>query len=215
MARFNVGDRVKCVSDDSGGGFVGMEGVVLSYDSYDRPLFTVDFDFGMRSPTGQGGSRWHFWEAELELLPPVSPIPIGANPPEEKVVGPIAKVCEQLGVDPAPKRENVLEEAIRVTSGDRRRDYGSAKVNHDRIALFWAAWDLAANGTDEEIAAGLSAIRPLAPEFRELDSARDVAVKMILLKVAREANTPKRDNKTDIAGYARCLSQIDGEEEGF
>jgi len=83
---------------------------------------------------------------------------------------------------------------MEATSGDRRRDYGSAKENHEVIATLWNAY---------------LAIRK---EPWSLISASDVAAMMILLKLARHSNSPKRDNYVDIAGYARCLSQIEGFE---
>lgn len=202
-----VGDRVKLASalkykDDAP---VGAKGTVRGI--YQNGIITVEFDpdsgfegWEAKRPhddfDSAGKTCWNFVTDEdrsrLELIHDEKP-----------------------KADEPKKVESILEEALRVTGGDRRRDYGSAKVNHDRIALLWAAWDVISSGSDEEIAAALSAIRPLAPEYRELDSARDVAMKMILLKIAREANTPKRDNKVDMAGYARCLSQIDGEEGEF
>ena len=235
MAKFKVGDKVRIKTARCGGNDnpVGTEGeVVLVFDSEGNEVATVALPEGSHGWAGEGGiPHWNFgmrhddYPADhwLELVQ-TQPIPVGANPPEDKKVeadnGKPPEVADisshpDFVSKPEPKRENILEEALRVTGGDRRRDYGSAKVNHQRIALLWAAWDVISSGSDEEIAAALSVIRPLAPEFRELDSARDVAMKMILLKIAREANTPKHDNKVDIAGYARCLSQIDGEEGEF
>lgn len=89
---------------------------------------------------------------------------------------------------------SILEEAMEATSGDRRRDYGSAKENHESIATLWNAY---------------LAIRK---EPLGLISASDAAAMMILLKLARHSNSPKRDNYVDIAGYAKCLSQIEGFE---
>ena len=92
------------------------------------------------------------------------------------------------------ENKGILEEAIECTSGDRRRDYDHAKPNHERIAALWNAY--------------LSVRKdPAAPI-----SAADVAALMIQLKLARHAHAPKRDNYTDIAGYAKCLSQIEGFE---
>jgi len=92
------------------------------------------------------------------------------------------------------KNKPILEEAIEITSGDRRRDYDHALRGHERIADMWNAY---------------IAIRK---NPNELLSPSDVAAMMILLKLARHAHTPKRDNLTDIAGYARCMSQIEGYE---
>jgi hypothetical protein len=90
---------------------------------------------------------------------------------------------------------SILETALEVTSGDRRRDYDRAKPNHERIAAHWNAYIQSRKD-------------PNAPL-----SALDVAHLMILLKVARAVYTPTRDSYVDIAGYARCSAQIAGFEE--
>lgn len=90
---------------------------------------------------------------------------------------------------------SILEEALEVTSGDRRRDYDSALPNHERIARLWNAYlDCRAKGDAEPI------------------SALDAAHMMILLKIARACKTPTRDTYVDIAGYARCAAEISGLE---
>ncbi len=85
---------------------------------------------------------------------------------------------------------SILETAIEVTTGDRRRDYDKATPNHKRIADGWN-WYIT-NRKD-----------PAAP-LNELD----VAHMMIILKLARACYTPTRDTYVDIAGYAKCASQI-------
>lgn len=77
--------------------------------------------------------------------------------------------------------EDILHEAFRLTGGDRQQDYGSPAENFTVIAKMWSA---------------LKGV-----EF----SARDVAMFQICVKLSREAHHSKRDNSTDIAGYARCL----------
>lgn len=116
--------------------------------------------------------------------------------PQQNDVGQYVDADDILGkrVDELPERcpesvPSVLEEALAYTSGDRRRDYDHALPNHERIAGYWNA-HLSAVGIIGKL------------------SAADVAMMMILLKVARQARTPKRDNIVDMAGYARCLSQI-------
>lgn len=85
---------------------------------------------------------------------------------------------------------NILQEADQLTAGDRQRDYDSPLPNHKRIAALWNAY--------------LSIRR----EPTGLVSPEDVAYMMILLKIARDVFTPKRDNLVDIGGYARCLEQM-------
>jgi len=92
---------------------------------------------------------------------------------------------------------SVLDEADAATSGDRRRDYGTATANHERIASGWN-WYLDARAVKD------APITPL-----------DAAMMMIVLKIARSVHRPKRDNFVDIIGYAKCGAQIAGfEPEG-
>jgi len=96
-----------------------------------------------------------------------------------------------LNSSPAATRgEQVLQEADAIAGKDRSRDYGHPKANHDRIAKLWNAYcDI--NGK------------------KALFTARDVAVMMILLKIARDANAKKFDNLVDMAGYVKCAAMID------
>jgi len=99
-------------------------------------------------------------------------------------------VSDLLPEKPDPSGPSILSEALECTSGDRRRDYDHALPNHQRIAGYWNA---------HLKSVGIEGV--LTPA--------DVALMMILLKVARQARTPKRDNLVDIAGYARCVAQIE------
>ncbi len=84
----------------------------------------------------------------------------------------------------------ILDEAAVLTAGDRQRDYDHPLPNHQRIARLWNA----------HLANRKEPHGPITPE--------NVAEMMILLKVARQVFTPKRDNLIDICGYARCLEQM-------
>lgn len=84
---------------------------------------------------------------------------------------------------------DILQEADKVAGADRSRDYGHPYHNHRRIAEIWSV-------QLEQILK-----RPIAP--------REVALMMIGLKLAREIQTPKHDNKIDMAGYVKCLDMID------
>lgn len=92
--------------------------------------------------------------------------------------------------------KSVLEDAIEVTTGARRRDYDAPKPNHERIARFWNTY---IESRPVDAGAPLTAL--------------DVAHMMILLKMARVVFTPTRDSYVDIAGYARCGAQISGFEK--
>lgn len=98
-------------------------------------------------------------------------------------------------MDVGDEPESILEEAMRITSGDRQRDYDHPLRNHERISDLWNAY-LKCRATPE------SPISPL-----------DAAIMMILLKIARCCKTPTRDCFVDIAGYARCGARIIGFED--
>lgn len=80
--------------------------------------------------------------------------------------------------------ETILEEAERIVSGDRGPQYGHPAQNFTDTAKLWSAY--------------------LGYSFNP----EDVAVMMILLKIAREKNRPKRDNRVDIAGYTKTLDMV-------
>lgn len=80
--------------------------------------------------------------------------------------------------------EDILEEALRITRGDRQAQYGPPDQDFQRTARMWSAL----KGVDF--------------------TAKDVALFMVLLKCSRQTHQDKRDNWVDIAGYARCGSII-------
>lgn len=84
---------------------------------------------------------------------------------------------------------SILSEADEIAGESRSRDYGHPLINHQRIADIWT------------VQLGAILKRPLLP--------REVALMMIGLKLAREVNSPKRDNLVDIAGYVKCIDMID------
>lgn len=86
--------------------------------------------------------------------------------------------------------EDILEEALRITKGDRQNQYGPVDQDFARTAKMWSA---------------LKGI-----EF----STTDIAMFQICIKLSRETHQKKRDNWTDIAGYARCGSLCGGDENG-
>ena len=95
-------------------------------------------------------------------------------------------IAEWLGLTVTYQMEqaepDILEEALRITKGDRQAQYGPPDQDFARTAAMWSAWK--------------------GVEFEP----RDVAIFMILLKTSREKHQKKRDNWVDIAGYSRCGS---------
>ncbi|AER48245.1 hypothetical protein BLUE7_60 [Mycobacterium phage Blue7] len=80
---------------------------------------------------------------------------------------------------------SILTTAETIINGQRAKDYGDARENHERIAKLWGAY------TGKEF----------LPE--------DVAVMMILLKIARfMENGYHEDTVTDIAGYAGVIEKM-------
>lgn len=83
--------------------------------------------------------------------------------------------------------EDVLEEALRITGGDRQQDYGDPSDDFGRTAKMWEA-----------------ILQPFINDGALFIPPRAISLCMIAVKISRETNASKRDNWTDIAGYARC-----------
>jgi hypothetical protein len=90
-------------------------------------------------------------------------------------------------------REHFLNEAEKLINGPRAKEYGPAKLNHQRIADIWTILlqkKLSAEITPEEVVAC-----------------------MVGLKVARLAeDISKDDSWTDIIGYAALGGEIVNDE---
>ena len=97
----------------------------------------------------------------------------------------------------AMKREEILQKAKECVCGQRGQDYGKAENNFETIGLMWGVYLNAAH-----------------PEYTKtfpinLIKAKDVAVMMALLKIARIATgTGTEDSFIDLAGYAACGGEI-------
>jgi hypothetical protein len=79
------------------------------------------------------------------------------------------------------KDTSILLEAEHLTEGARNADYGHPLDDYRRTAKLWSA----VLGID------------VTPEQAMLC--------MICVKISRECNHPKRDNRVDGAGYFKCL----------
>jgi hypothetical protein len=84
------------------------------------------------------------------------------------------------------KRDEVLAKATELINGDRKEDYGDAYLNHMRIAEFWNNY--------------LETENKITPT--------DVAMMMMLVKVARLMHTYKEDSFVDICGYAALAGEM-------
>ena len=95
-------------------------------------------------------------------------------------------------------KEDVLQKAKDLVTGDRNDTHGDAFNNHAEIAEFWNIF------LDKKL-------RPMANI-----TADDVAIMMILLKISRHTQGEKIniDNFVDMAGYAAIAGEI-GESGSF
>ena len=89
-------------------------------------------------------------------------------------------IARWRGLEVSYQEEGILEEAIRITRGDRQAQYGPPDQDFERTAKMWSAL----KGVEFE--------------------AREVAMFMICLKLSRETHQRKRDNWVDASGYASC-----------
>ncbi len=85
--------------------------------------------------------------------------------------------------------ETILQEAQRIVHGDRNQDYGHPYHDFSRTAKIWSAI--------------------LGVEV----TPRQVSLCQIGVKISRECNRPKRDNRVDICGYAETLDMVDQYEK--
>jgi len=81
--------------------------------------------------------------------------------------------------------ETILQEAQRLVHGDRGKAYGHPIDDYTRTGRMWGA------------ILGIPGIDP-----------RICTLMMAAVKISREVNAPKRDNRTDLAGYAECCDMV-------
>jgi hypothetical protein len=85
-------------------------------------------------------------------------------------------------------RQQLLQEAMKITAEDRNKAYGSPEDNFANITDYWMLY------LNQRFPGKLLELLP-----------SDVAYMMILMKMARLAtNITHRDSLVDIAGYAAC-----------
>ena len=94
-------------------------------------------------------------------------------------------------------RDSILREAARIVCGDRKEQYGEPEDSFRAIAEFWETYV-------REICVTQRADVCIEPA--------DVAMMMVLLKVARTFGGTKADTYIDIAGYAACAAEAEAKE---
>ena len=83
------------------------------------------------------------------------------------------------------KTQAYIDKAKDIVSTDRELTHGNKKINHDNIAKMWSAY------LDRDI------------------SGRDVALMMVLLKVARiKAGSHNTDDYIDMVGYSSIAGEL-------
>ena len=95
-------------------------------------------------------------------------------------------------------RAEILDEAKKCVGGQRPQDYGTPEDNFTTIGRLWSIY--------------MHAAHPHIPISFNTITAKDVAVMMGLLKVARIARGSSLDSFVDLAGYAACAGEITARE---
>lgn len=112
----------------------------------------------------------------------------------------IREVVEKYGEDVKHKltRADILHAAEKCVCGQRETDYGTPENNFKAIAELWEAYlnKACTRGVNVRV------------------EAKDIAVMMALLKIARiAAGGGKADSWIDLAGYAACGAECEGVTE--
>lgn len=137
--------------------------------------------------TREGGKAWLVTRTGIRRLVWTATMKLvahGSDQPETKTV-----------------RARVLDEAKQITATDRNSSYGEPEDNFKRIAEYWNVWLKGRLDWAED-----------RPEEQKLGPG-DVAAMMIFVKMAREMNAPKEDNKVDGAGYFACWAEVDANKK--
>lgn len=91
-------------------------------------------------------------------------------------------------------RAEILDEAKKCVCGQRQQDYGTPEDNFTTIGYLWSVY--------------LRAAHPKSDIALNEITAKDVAIMMSLLKIARIATGSSPDSYIDLAGYAACAGEI-------
>jgi hypothetical protein len=82
----------------------------------------------------------------------------------------------------------ITTEAEEIVNGERRQDYGDYRDEANKLAQVWTVI--------------------LDGKLKEPLTAEDIPKLMIALKLLRETNKAKRDNRVDMVGYTILLDRL-------
>lgn len=95
------------------------------------------------------------------------------------------------------KTPSVLQEAQKLVHGSRQKSYGHPFDDFSRTAAIWTA-------IFRDILKSKAVVTP-----------EQVALCMVGVKISRECNAPKRDNRVDGAGYFETLDLVVKKRQGI
>ena len=101
----------------------------------------------------------------------------------------------------------ILDEARKIITGNRKDDYGTAEDSFKRIADYWNAY--LCHKRDKVDASAREEDLPYEFLRGVYLTAKDVAMMMVLFKIAREEHSHKHDNLTDIIGYTALADKME------
>lgn len=111
------------------------------------------------------------------------------NPSTIHTAKPIQHGNNAMNAKDQAEFNSILKTANEIIRGQRNQAYGPAERSFDTISKLWSIYlNTCRNG-------------------REYITAADVAMMMILLKVARTNDTPTVDSLVDICGYAALAGE--------
>lgn len=99
---------------------------------------------------------------------------------------------QQGAVNPMPEFESIAQEAHRLVNGARQGDYGHPADDFARTGRMWGA---------------ILGIPDVEPHL--------IGLMLAALKISRHVNRPKRDNLTDLAGYAATVELVHQRLDGW
>jgi len=102
-------------------------------------------------------------------------------------------------------QNDILAEADKIINGERQEQYGKPEDAFESIASLWNAYFISIL---KDLQSANNCFHAESWEGEFIIKAHDVAMMMVLLKVARTNGQKKIDNYIDIAGYAALAARL-------